>query len=158
MNKYSTKNISICLLLLITSGCSSDTAITNEPAMTPASTADIVEEYDYSHGTIDADNVYSETIYSGFADYADCSVEIKFQLSMSEESSNITGLYIDNIEFVSLESLSGWDSVTFNGISSIIYLLNNQKVLVYWSYDGIVDGQKITHDDVNEISLYSLIY
>lgn len=151
--------ISIVTSSLIVSGCSSHSqesiVHTTQPA-TPSSESDFEEIIvNSSYGIFDREtNIYTEEIPYWEAKYGDCKSKISFQITVSEDDSNHSGLFMDDIQYLSLDIISGWDSVSFKEISSIEYFDNNQVAEVYWSYEGTVDNQLLTHEHNSTISLY----
>lgn len=97
---------------------------------------------DENLGVLDNENLtYSQEFKSAYTEFEDCIVNITVQLIGHEDNSNYSNFYIDSVEFVSIDVVSGWDSVEFEEIDGLTFGRNNQEVSVLVYYRATKDGK-----------------
>lgn len=84
---------------------------------------------------------YTEEFKSAYSKYEGYTVSITIRISGHEDDSNYSNMYIDNVEFVSIEVVSGWDSAKFISLDSAFYTNNNQTVSCLVRYECEKDGE-----------------
>lgn len=161
------KKMFACLLAIsMLCACANETdnitengKVTVSPDNTSPSTGEISEENNSnkSTGTIDLDNkTFTEQFIGYSTKTEDCELKIVFDFTYHEDEANSTKMYLDSVEYSSIETISGWDGCEFLGIDSIEYSTNNQVAYIYWTYQVEKDGETWTDDYMSILSLYDI--
>ena len=148
---------------ILTLGCNSRAAQTFKSSSTPVasliSTANPSlhdQETNEKEGIFNrADSTFSIKIPAWQAKYGGNSIKAVFSLTLHDDSSNVSGLYIDDIQMKSLTVETGWDSVELVGISDIAYSQNHQNADVDWSYTVTQGDESDTESITTHVSLYN---
>lgn len=128
------KKILIACLLLspLLSACTSND-ISNEVK---------IDDENNGTGTFNLEELtYTEEFESAYSKYEGNTVSITIRISGHEDDSNHSNMYIDNVEFVSIEVVSGWDSAKFISLDSGFYTNNNQTVSCVVRYECEKNGE-----------------
>lgn len=146
------------LISLAFTGCT-NTKQSISSAIEPTSTPEIIDYHGDNIGTLDLKSgLYTIEMQHYLTKYSDCKLKVVFHVITEKDDTEpnvyTTQLRITNIEFDSIEIISGWDTLEFKEITSIEYEDFNQRALVYWTYEGTVDGEKLTENDFFTVDLY----
>lgn len=151
-------NVSLIIIQsIVLVACSTSTPISTTASSKkeePVETEEVTD--DTQTGQLDLENkLYTETFNYYSEKYSDCSFEITFQLITSDEESNSSKLFINDVKFNSIQNVIGWDDVEFKDIESIEYEDNNQQADVYFTYNVSKDGDTFSEKGSVSIDLNS---
>lgn len=160
------KMFAFLFMISILCGCSKEVepVITSSgeavisPETTVPPTGEISEEnMKQSSGTIDLDKkTFTEQLTGYLTKTEDNELKVTFDFTCHSDESNSSHLYLDSIEFSSIEIISGWDSCEFLGINSIEYSHNHQIASIFWTYQVEKDGETWTEEYDSKLALYDI--